>query len=294
MNTFTLREHRHGLLKLAAIALPLFAVLGCTSASSGHAPGVAGGQTLTPGVTNFPLAYIKRPHPSSPNGHRRPRSHHLHHGQRSVHPQSGERRRRRGQRHRVDHQRHGCCARSRCVARRDHHRVLLAFAPESAKSRIPTSRSRTGTSIRTTPARQDRDAADQRQHHRRARRGRALSAGRQDHFRFHPPARDPIHPARRRPSAVRGANRRPHPVHIPAACHERRRHQHASDQFQHQSRFFAVGLEQRSGHLLALGIGQRRPDQPVLTATPTAPEWSSTMAPTVTPPARTSPGPTTT
>jgi hypothetical protein len=61
MNTFTLREHGHGLLKLAAITLPLLAVLGCSSASSGHAPGVAGGQTLTPGITNFPLAYIKRP-----------------------------------------------------------------------------------------------------------------------------------------------------------------------------------------------------------------------------------------
>jgi Hydrazine synthase alpha subunit middle domain/WD40-like Beta Propeller Repeat len=61
MNTFTLREHRHGLLKLAAITLPLLAVIGCSSASSGHAPGVAGGQTLTPGITNFPLAYIKRP-----------------------------------------------------------------------------------------------------------------------------------------------------------------------------------------------------------------------------------------
>jgi hypothetical protein len=61
MNTFTLREHGHGLLKLAAVALPLLFALGCESASSGHAPGVAGGQTLTPGVTNFPLAYIKRP-----------------------------------------------------------------------------------------------------------------------------------------------------------------------------------------------------------------------------------------
>jgi hypothetical protein len=61
MNKFTLREHGHGLLKLAAIALPLLVVLGCSSASSGHAPGVAGGQTLTPGITNFPLAYIKRP-----------------------------------------------------------------------------------------------------------------------------------------------------------------------------------------------------------------------------------------
>jgi Hydrazine synthase alpha subunit middle domain len=61
MNTFTPREQRHGLLKLAALALPMLVVLGCSSASSGHAPGVAGGQTLTPGVTNFPLAYVKRP-----------------------------------------------------------------------------------------------------------------------------------------------------------------------------------------------------------------------------------------
>jgi hypothetical protein len=61
MNTFTLREHRHGLLTLAALALPMLWVVGCSSASSGHAPGVAGGQTLTPGITNFPLAYIRRP-----------------------------------------------------------------------------------------------------------------------------------------------------------------------------------------------------------------------------------------
>jgi hypothetical protein len=61
MNNFALREHRHGLLKLAALALPMLWVIGCSSASSGHAPGVAGGQTLTPGITNFPLAYIKRP-----------------------------------------------------------------------------------------------------------------------------------------------------------------------------------------------------------------------------------------
>src|SRR3984885_9991807 len=61
MITFSLREHCHGLLKLAAIALPMLGVLGCESATTGHAPGVAGGQTLTPGVTNFPLAYIKAP-----------------------------------------------------------------------------------------------------------------------------------------------------------------------------------------------------------------------------------------
>ncbi len=61
MNTYSPREQRHGLLKLAALTLPMLIVLGCSSATTGHAPGVAGGQTLTPGVTNFPLAYIKRP-----------------------------------------------------------------------------------------------------------------------------------------------------------------------------------------------------------------------------------------
>ena len=65
MITSRMREPRHVLLKLAALALclPMFAILGCTAASSGHAPGVAGGETLTPGITNFPLAYIKRPAP---------------------------------------------------------------------------------------------------------------------------------------------------------------------------------------------------------------------------------------
>jgi hypothetical protein len=61
MNTLISRAPRHSFLKLAVLALPMLVVLGCSSASSGHAPGVAGGQTLTPGVTNFPLAYVKRP-----------------------------------------------------------------------------------------------------------------------------------------------------------------------------------------------------------------------------------------
>ncbi len=39
----------------------MLAVIGCTSAVSGHAPGVAGGESLNPGVTNYPLAYIKEP-----------------------------------------------------------------------------------------------------------------------------------------------------------------------------------------------------------------------------------------
>ena len=61
MNSRCPRESRHGLLKLAALVLPLLTVLGCESASSGHAPGLAGGQTLTPGITNYPLVYIKQP-----------------------------------------------------------------------------------------------------------------------------------------------------------------------------------------------------------------------------------------
>jgi len=49
------------MLKLAAMALPLLALLGCESASSGHAPGLAGGQSLSPGITNYPMVYIKQP-----------------------------------------------------------------------------------------------------------------------------------------------------------------------------------------------------------------------------------------
>jgi hypothetical protein len=65
MNTFSPREQRHGLLKIVALALPMLVVLGCSSASSGDAPGVAGGQTLTPGITNYPLAYVKSPIPTT-------------------------------------------------------------------------------------------------------------------------------------------------------------------------------------------------------------------------------------
>ena len=61
MNTTSLRESRHGLLKLAAIVLPLAMLYGCDSAPTQHAPGIAGGQSLTPGITNYPLAYVKQP-----------------------------------------------------------------------------------------------------------------------------------------------------------------------------------------------------------------------------------------
>ena len=59
------RELRHATLKFAACLLPLLVLAGCESASSGHAPGLAGGQTLTPGTTNYPLAYVKVPVPTT-------------------------------------------------------------------------------------------------------------------------------------------------------------------------------------------------------------------------------------
>ncbi len=61
MNIFKRREFGHGLLKAAALALPLSLMIGCSSAPTGNAPGVAGGQSLTPGVTNYPMVYVKQP-----------------------------------------------------------------------------------------------------------------------------------------------------------------------------------------------------------------------------------------
>ena len=65
MNTRHPRDIRHAFFKVAALLWPLLAVVACSSAQSGHAPGVAGGQTLTPGVTNYPLAYVKQPVPKT-------------------------------------------------------------------------------------------------------------------------------------------------------------------------------------------------------------------------------------
>jgi len=56
-------DSRHGLLNVAAVLVPLLLLFGCRGAESGHAPGLAGGETLTPGITNYPLAYIKQPVP---------------------------------------------------------------------------------------------------------------------------------------------------------------------------------------------------------------------------------------
>jgi hypothetical protein len=64
MNIPRPREIGHGLLKLAVLAVPVILV-GCSSGVSGHAPGLAGPQTLDPGTFTYPLAYIKRPPPKT-------------------------------------------------------------------------------------------------------------------------------------------------------------------------------------------------------------------------------------
>jgi hypothetical protein len=64
MNISCPRDIGHGLSRLAALALPLILV-GCSSGVSGHAPGLAGAQTLDPGTFTYPLAYIKRPPPTA-------------------------------------------------------------------------------------------------------------------------------------------------------------------------------------------------------------------------------------
>src|SRR3984957_13496208 len=61
MNIFKRRELRHGLPRLAALGLPLALLIGCSSAPTGNAPGVAGGQSLTPGISNYPMVYVKQP-----------------------------------------------------------------------------------------------------------------------------------------------------------------------------------------------------------------------------------------
>jgi hypothetical protein len=63
MNTIRQREFRHGTFTSIFWSVPLIALAACSSGISGHAPGVAGGQTQDPGNVNFPLAYVRRPVP---------------------------------------------------------------------------------------------------------------------------------------------------------------------------------------------------------------------------------------
>jgi Hydrazine synthase alpha subunit middle domain len=63
MNTNRPRDARHGFFKLVALLAPLALLAACNSAPTGDAPGLAGGQgqSLTPGITNYPMMYIKQP-----------------------------------------------------------------------------------------------------------------------------------------------------------------------------------------------------------------------------------------
>jgi len=65
MNATRRHGRFHRPLRWAALLAPLAALIGCSSAVSGHAPGVAGGETLSPGELSFPLAYVKRPVPKT-------------------------------------------------------------------------------------------------------------------------------------------------------------------------------------------------------------------------------------
>ena len=65
MNSYQQRETRHILLALSVWLLPALTFIGCSSGVSGHAPGLAGQQSLDPGTFTYPLAYIKRPFPAT-------------------------------------------------------------------------------------------------------------------------------------------------------------------------------------------------------------------------------------
>jgi Tol biopolymer transport system component len=65
MKIFSNSDFGHASRALAAALLCPLWLFGCNSAPTGHAPGLAGGESLTPGVTNYPLAYIKRPVPTT-------------------------------------------------------------------------------------------------------------------------------------------------------------------------------------------------------------------------------------
>jgi hypothetical protein len=64
MKNFRSRDRRHIVASALICAGLLFALAGCESGVSGHAPGLAGQESLDPGSFTYPLAYIKRPFPT--------------------------------------------------------------------------------------------------------------------------------------------------------------------------------------------------------------------------------------
>ncbi len=65
MSILSKSDLRHGWRALGAALLGALLLCGCNSAPTGDAPGFAGGESSTPGLTNYPLAYIKRPVPQA-------------------------------------------------------------------------------------------------------------------------------------------------------------------------------------------------------------------------------------
>jgi hypothetical protein len=65
MKNFHRREMRHTLSAVAVCLATVLALGACESGVSGHAPGLAGQQTLDPGSFTYPIAYIKRPFPAT-------------------------------------------------------------------------------------------------------------------------------------------------------------------------------------------------------------------------------------
>jgi hypothetical protein len=255
----------------ASIAAAL--VIGCSSAQSGHAPGVAGGETLTPGVTNYPLAYIKQPVLPTKATETEPTDINVEDLITSI---TGSdlyvRARPAPAAPRSTSPRPSPAAKG---AVRD-----LDVSPDGTKIvfslRLPLN-----PKLKNTDPKQptwkiyqyDADTASghpahQRQHHGRSRRGRPLPAGRPYRVRLDPPAGHPVHPAERRPAAVPGGDRQPATIHISAACHERRRHRHASNQLQHQPRLRTIGAGQRPDRVFALGSDQRPRTRSACTCNP--------------------------
>ena len=280
-------------------------LFGCNSAPTGNAPGVAGGQALTPGITNYPMAYVKQPVLAANTNKKDKAATPTDIDARDLITsitgsdlyvrEHGERREPRGQRHACP----SPTARARCA--------ISTSRPTAPRSSSRCACRSTPTLANTDPKQPnwkiyqyDAKAKTVTQltndrRHRRPRRRRPLPARRTHRVRLDAPAGDAGDPARRGTPAIPGGDHRSAAGHLPAARHERRRHRHASDQLQHQPRLRALGARERPDRVLALGVPTNGDQISLYVTNPGRHgRCSSTTAPTATPPAPTSPAPTTT
>jgi len=65
MKKFRSCDFRHILCTAVLGVLPVLGLVGCRSGATGHAPGLAGKEPLDAGTFTYPLAYIKRPFPTT-------------------------------------------------------------------------------------------------------------------------------------------------------------------------------------------------------------------------------------